>query len=249
MLPLPLLLDLTDEVVLYSRLSERRRHVCTDVTTEASFKPTDAKSFNHGSALKISVITGFICQQLDSKCKAPAASVIACKAGATAAAALTGQAAADAFNAAVAGGAAVPAGAAGAAGKQANAGTDAAIGMLPMSFSQKTPLLTNPPPSAGKLGLDFGKCTDPTIKFGGGFDGRPATELTFLPTNSDGLFGGQQSALNPNIIANFICNNLVNRCIAGQDALDACAVAKAAVAALNVRDATVVTAFNSALGF
>lgn len=103
--------------------------------------------------------------------------------------------------------------------------------------------------TVGKLGLDFGKCTDPTIKFGGGFDGRLATEFTFLPTNSDGLFGGQQSALNPNIITNFVCNNLVNRCSAGQDALDACAKAKASVAALNVRDATVVTLFNSALGF
>lgn len=119
---------------------------CTDAATEASFKPTDAKSFNHGSALKIGVITGFICQQLDSKCKAPAASVIACKAGATAAAALIGQAAADAFNAAVTGGAAVPAGvavvadaagAAGAAGgNQSNAGLGAAIGM-PMSLPRR----------------------------------------------------------------------------------------------------------------
>lgn len=118
---------------------------CTDAATEASFKPTDAKSFNHGSALKIGVITGFICQQLDSKCKAPAASVIACKAGATAAAALTGQAAADAFNAAVTSGAAVPAGvavvadaadAAGAAGAAAAAGLGAAIGM-PMSLPRR----------------------------------------------------------------------------------------------------------------
>lgn len=70
-----------------------------------------------------------------------------------------------------------------------------------------------------------------------------------MPTNSDEIFGGQQSALNPNIITNFVCDNLVNRCNAGQDALDACVKAKAVVAALNVRDATVVTAFNSALEF
>lgn len=87
------------------------------------------------------------------------------------------------------------------------------------------------------------------MKFGGGFDGRPATENTFLPTNSDGFFGGQSSALNPNIIANFICDTFINRCDAGQDAIDACANAEAVVAVQSVRDASVADKFNAALGF
>ncbi|KAI5838641.1 hypothetical protein DFP73DRAFT_563741 [Morchella snyderi] len=102
---------------------------------------------------------------------------------------------------------------------------------------------------AGSKNLDFGICTDPTMKFGGGFDGRAATENSFLPTNSDGKFGGQSSALNPNIIANFICDNLVNTCKAGADALAACQAAKAVVAGLGVRDASVAVKFNAALGF
>lgn len=108
----------------------------TDIKTEASFKPTDPKSFSHGSALNIGVITDFICQQLDSKCKAPAASVAACRKGATAAAALTKQAAANAFNTAVAGGAAAPAGNGvrngvnGAAGTAGTAGNQAAAGAV-----------------------------------------------------------------------------------------------------------------------
>jgi len=57
-------------------------------------------NFNHGSALNIGVITSFICQQLQDKCKASAATLTACAKGQQAAAAATGQAAADAFNAA-----------------------------------------------------------------------------------------------------------------------------------------------------
>jgi hypothetical protein len=54
--------------------------------------------FNHGSALNIGVIAGFICQRLGSPCNAAADAISACTAGQTAATGLTGQAAADAFN-------------------------------------------------------------------------------------------------------------------------------------------------------
>ncbi|KAF8306926.1 hypothetical protein DL93DRAFT_163036 [Clavulina sp. PMI_390] len=50
-----------------------------------------------GSALGIGVITSFICQQMNDKCHASATQIANCNAGATAAAALTGQAAADAL--------------------------------------------------------------------------------------------------------------------------------------------------------
>lgn len=55
-------------------------------------------NFNHGSALNIGVIAGFICQRLGSPCNAAADAISACTAAQTAATGLTGQAAADAFN-------------------------------------------------------------------------------------------------------------------------------------------------------
>lgn len=72
-----------------------------DGRKEESFAPADAADFNHGSALNIKVISGFICGQLQSKCKASADTVSACNDAATAADAATGQAAADAFNSAL----------------------------------------------------------------------------------------------------------------------------------------------------
>ncbi|KAI1648712.1 uncharacterized protein F4817DRAFT_333815 [Daldinia loculata] len=68
---------------------------------EDAFAPVNSADFNHGSALKPAVITGFICSQLQSKCGASAATVAQCQEGAQAADSLSGQAAADAFNAAL----------------------------------------------------------------------------------------------------------------------------------------------------
>lgn len=72
-----------------------------DGRKEESFAPADAADFNHGSALNIKVISGFICGQLQSKCKASADTVSTCNDAASAADAETGQAAADAFNSAL----------------------------------------------------------------------------------------------------------------------------------------------------
>lgn len=66
-----------------------------------AFAAVDQTDFNHGSALKIQVISDFICQQLGSKCKASADTVSTCNAASTAAQAETGQASADAFNSAM----------------------------------------------------------------------------------------------------------------------------------------------------
>jgi len=72
-----------------------------DGRTEAAFEPVDESSFNHGSADKIGVITGFITQQLQDSCKAPADTLaIAAQASAAANAATVGGAQADAWNAA-----------------------------------------------------------------------------------------------------------------------------------------------------
>ncbi|EXJ56718.1 hypothetical protein A1O7_07062 [Cladophialophora yegresii CBS 114405] len=66
--------------------------------TEA-FIAEDQTNFNHGSALNIAVIAGFICQRLGSPCNAPADVQASCtSASAQAVATSQNQAAADVFN-------------------------------------------------------------------------------------------------------------------------------------------------------
>lgn len=75
-----------------------------DGRKDASFEAVNQADFNHGSALNIKVISDFICGQLQSKCKASAATVASCKSASSAAQAAAGgkaQASADAFNAAL----------------------------------------------------------------------------------------------------------------------------------------------------
>ncbi|KAH8893408.1 hypothetical protein GQ53DRAFT_763707 [Thozetella sp. PMI_491] len=73
-----------------------------------AFIANDQTDFNHGSALNIAVIAGFICQRLGSPCKADAAAQSACSAASQAAVATSqDQAAADVFNSMLAGGTAI----------------------------------------------------------------------------------------------------------------------------------------------
>ncbi|KAF6829369.1 hypothetical protein CPLU01_08011 [Colletotrichum plurivorum] len=73
----------------------------------AGFIANNQNDFNHGSAQKIGIIAGFICQRLQDSCKAPEATIQSCKTAETAAQAATqDQAAADAFNSALIGGSA-----------------------------------------------------------------------------------------------------------------------------------------------
>lgn len=95
-------------------------------------------------------------------------------------------------------------------------------------------------------GEDFGKCK-PTIDFKLGRPGRKATEGTFQISDPLAV-GGQQDALNPNIITNALCNQLTNVCGANAAAVTACDKAKALVQAAGTRDASTATLFNSALG-
>lgn len=69
-----------------------------DGRNEPAFAPVDENDFNHGSALNIKVIADFICDRLNSSCKAGAAVVSKCQSASAAASQLQGQAAADAFN-------------------------------------------------------------------------------------------------------------------------------------------------------
>ncbi|KAG7112837.1 Pathogenicity cluster 5 protein d like [Verticillium longisporum] len=80
-----------------------------DGRKESAFIPNNLKDFGHGSAQKVGIIAGFICQRLSDSCKAPAAVQASCaQASAAAIAAAQNQAAADAFNGILIGKAAVP---------------------------------------------------------------------------------------------------------------------------------------------
>ncbi|KAH6625416.1 hypothetical protein C7974DRAFT_312278 [Boeremia exigua] len=94
---------------------------------------------------------------------------------------------------------------------------------------------------------DFGQCT-PTIDLAGGRGNRPADELTFQITDPLAR-GGQQEALNPNIITSALCNQLTNVCGANAAAIAKCEDAKAQVAAAGTRDQSTADLFNSAIGF
>ena len=193
-----------------------------DGRREASFEPSDTTAFTHGSALNIKVITDFICQQLDVKCKADQAAIDACNAGAAAAAAEGGkdQGAADAFNSALGFATAAPPSATGDAG----AGTDAGAASV----------------------VNFGTCPDPTVVFALGFDGRK--EASFEPKDTTVFTHG--SALNIKVITDFICQQLATKCGANQAALDACTTGAAAAKASRAgKDETSADAFNAALGF
>lgn len=92
--------------------------------------------------------------------------------------------------------------------------------------------------------VDLGKCTDPTIKFGVGIEGRK--ETSFIPNNLQEFNHG--SAQNSGIITQFICDTFVNSCGANQAAKDLCARAKAAAATAGAKQGAAADAFNAAFG-
>ncbi|KAG9099074.1 hypothetical protein FRC06_005673 [Ceratobasidium sp. 370] len=184
---------------------------------EFSNKPVDKTEFPQASALNINIVTRAICNILANKCKAPQATLDACtKAQAAAAAAPAGTGAgADAFNDAL--------------GIQTDfTNVPAAPGGGPGSVA----LATTP---------NFGTCSNPTIEFGVGFDGR--TEASFQPVNKASF--NHSSALNPTIITTFVCDQLVGPCNANKPAIDNCNAAKAAITGLTGQ--AVVDAFNAAV--
>lgn len=93
-------------------------------------------------------------------------------------------------------------------------------------------------------GIDLGSCTDPTIKFGAGIEGR--VETSFIPNNTKDFAHG--SAQNSAIITQFICDTFVNSCKANQAAVSACATAKAAAAAAGAKKGAAADAFNKVFG-
>ena len=90
--------------------------------------------------------------------------------------------------------------------------------------------------------LDFGSCSDPSIQFAEGLDGRK--EAAFAPNNKGDF--SQGSALNINIISSFICGRLRDSCKAGDATIQACEAGQAA--AQGQQGQAAADAFNTALG-
>ncbi|CAK7222391.1 hypothetical protein SBRCBS47491_004850 [Sporothrix bragantina] len=94
-----------------------------------------------------------------------------------------------------------------------------------------------------RAALDFGSCSDPTILFEAGLDGRN-TEAFIASDQTDFNHG---SALNIAVIAGFICQRLGSPCNAPADVQASCTAASAAAVA-TTQDQAAADAFNNALG-
>ncbi|EJD52285.1 hypothetical protein AURDEDRAFT_56156, partial [Auricularia subglabra TFB-10046 SS5] len=92
----------------------------------------------------------------------------------------------------------------------------------------------------------FGSCSNPSIKFAAGLDGRK--ENSFQAVNLQDFPHG--SAQNSGVITDFVCLQLINKCGLTNDspAVQACRQGKAAADALGKVGAAA-DAFNKALGF
>ncbi|KAJ9603979.1 hypothetical protein H2200_011501 [Cladophialophora chaetospira] len=99
------------------------------------------------------------------------------------------------------------------------------------SATESTTAVASGGNSAVPAGVDFGKCI-PTMKF--------EDPLVAL---------GQQEALNPNIITNRICDQLINVCSANDAAHTLCKTVQAQVLALGTRDKSTADFWNTQLGF
>ncbi|KAI9879229.1 MAG: hypothetical protein M1830_009160 [Pleopsidium flavum] len=83
--------------------------------------------------------------------------------------------------------------------------------------------------AASSASLDLGCCSNPTIRFVPGFDGR--TEESFEPADKGDFDHG--SADNIGVITSFICQQLADKCKASQAALTVCSQASSTAAQLS----------------
>lgn len=95
---------------------------------------------------------------------------------------------------------------------------------------------------AGGANGNFGSCSNPSIKFANGLDGRK--EAAFAPVDQTEFNHG--SALNIKIVSDFICDRLNDQCKAGDAVVSKCRSASAAAAQLKGQAAA--DSFNQALG-
>ncbi|KAK3487602.1 uncharacterized protein B0T23DRAFT_210089 [Neurospora hispaniola] len=91
-------------------------------------------------------------------------------------------------------------------------------------------------------GLDFGSCGTPQIQFAKGLDGRE--EESFQPVNGQDF--NHESALNIQVISEFVCQKLQDDCNASAEAVAACKQASSAASTAEGQQAAFL--FNAALG-
>lgn len=246
-----------------------------DNRKETSFEPVDKTSYNHGSAQAIGIIAQFICDTLVNSCGADATAKATCATAETAvnnAAAKTGGQA-DAFNAVfgittdfasiaavddqgnvIAGtgsGSSSDTNATSVASASASASandtaatasaTTAAAATDASSAVQSTS--TTSTSTSSSIG-NFGSCSTPQIEFGVGFDGRK--ETSFEPVDKQSYNHGSAQAIG--IIAQFICDQLVNSCGADATAKATCATAENAVNNAAAKTGGQADAFNTVFG-
>ncbi|KIM84882.1 hypothetical protein PILCRDRAFT_817697 [Piloderma croceum F 1598] len=226
-----------------------------DNRKETSFEPVDQKSYNHGSAQNIDIITQFMCDALVNTCGADQSARNTCataKAAADTKPAKTG-AQADAFNsvfniqtdfAAIAAvddqGNIVTSTGPSAAPSPASSSPST---FVPSSTSTSTGSPSTTTSSGSTIG-NFGSCSIPQIEFGTGFDGRK--ETSFQPVDETSFNHGSAQAID--IISQFICDTLTNSCGADQTAKNTCATAKTAADAQPAKTGAQADAFNAAFG-
>ncbi|EPQ51272.1 hypothetical protein GLOTRDRAFT_81429 [Gloeophyllum trabeum ATCC 11539] len=248
-----------------------------DNRKETSFQPVDKTSYNHGSAQGIQIITDFICDTLTNSCGADQTAKDTCRQAETAALAAPAKtgAQADAFNAVfgittqfanvaevddkgqvVAGtgnGAAASASASSevasatasvsASASSAAATSSAADATATATSSSSAAAASSTSGSSSGIG-NFGSCSVPQIEFGAGFDNRK--ETSFQPTDKASY--AHDSAQNGDIITQFMCDNLVNKCGADDTAKATCAKAKTAFDSKTAKTGAQADAFNAVFG-
>ncbi|WWC69753.1 uncharacterized protein I206_103696 [Kwoniella pini CBS 10737] len=74
--------------------------------------------------------------------------------------------------------------------------------------------------NAAVAGIDVGQCTDFSMTFAAGLEGRKADEFSFEPTDQTNFNHG--TALNPSIITQFMCDTFVNACAKSAATRDTC---------------------------
>ncbi|KAJ7158734.1 hypothetical protein C8R46DRAFT_1290740 [Mycena filopes] len=102
------------------------------------------------------------------------------------------------------------------------------------------PISTASPSAIG----DFGSCSTPQVEFGAGFDGR--TETSFRPVDQASY--NHASADTIGVIADFICNALVDTCHADSTAQATCAKAQAQAATQPPQEGIAADTFNAVFG-
>lgn len=227
-----------------------------DNRKETSFEPVDKKSYNHGSAQNVDIITQFMCDTLVNSCGADQTAKDTCAAAriATDAATKGTGAQADAFNgafgiktnfAAIASidnqGKVVPG--TGSSSGNNNAASPSNSAVVPSSTSSAATPAQSGSTGTGGIG-DFGSCTVPQIEFATGFDNRK--ETSFQPVDKKSYAHG--SAQNIDIITRAICDTLTNSCGADQTAKDTCAKATSAADTVTKGTGGQADAFNNVFG-